>query len=72
MPLALAVSQLVDRYLGGDPTRLRRLGGRFTAMVLMPSTMTLEVSGDERGTLFFRVLTQDGQAAFSQGYLCYS
>ena len=70
--LALAVSQLVDRYLGGDPTRVRRLGGRFTAMVLMPSTMTLEVSGDERSTLFFRVLTQDGQPAFSQGFLCYS
>jgi len=49
-----------------------RLGGRFTAMVLMPSTLTLEVSGDERGTLFFRVLTQDGQLAFSQGFLCYS
>jgi hypothetical protein len=38
----------------------------------MPSTLTLEVSGDERSTLFFRVLTQDGQPAFSQGFLCYS
>jgi acyl dehydratase len=70
--MALAVSQLVDRYLGGDPTRVRRLGGRFTAMVLMPSTLTLDVSGDERNTLFFRVLTQDAQPAFSQGFLCYS
>jgi acyl dehydratase len=70
--MALAVSQLVDRYLGADPTRVTRLGGRFTAMVLMPSTLTLEVSGDERSTLFFRVLTQDGQLAFSQGFLCYS
>lgn len=62
----------MDRFLGGDPTRVRRLGGRFTAMVLMPSTTTLEVSGDEHNTLFFRVLTQDGQPAFSQGYLRYS
>ncbi len=69
--MALAVSRLVDEYLGGDPTRVRRLGGRFTAMVLMPSTLTLEIHGDEGGTLFFSVLTQDGQAAFSQGFLSY-
>ena len=67
--LALAVSRLVDHYLGADPTRVRRLGGRFTAMVLMPSTLTLEVFGNELGTLFFRVLTEDGQQAFSQGFL---
>ncbi len=69
--MALAVSRLVDHYLGADPSRVRRLGGRFTAMVLMPSTLTLEVSGNERGTLFFRVLTEDGQIAFSQGFLSY-
>jgi len=69
--LALAVSRLVDHYLGADPTRVRRLGGRFTAMVLMPSTLTLEVSGAEPGTRFFRVLTEDGQPAFSQGFLTY-
>src|SRR6185436_4298785 len=28
--LALAVSRLVDHYLGADPTRVTRLGGRFT------------------------------------------
>ncbi len=37
--MALAVTRLVDEYLGGDPTRVRRLGGRFSAMVLMPSTL---------------------------------
>ncbi len=41
-------------------------------MVLMPSTLTLEVFGNELGTLFFRVLTEDGQQAFSQGFLSYS
>ncbi len=70
--LALAISRLVDEYLGADPTRVRRLGGRFTAMVLMPSTLSLEVLGDDRKTLFFNVLTQDGGTAFSQGFLCYS
>jgi acyl dehydratase len=70
--LALAVTRLVDRYLGADPSRVRRLGGRFTAMVLMPSTLTLEVLGDENQTLFFRVLTQDGTEAFSRGFLRYA
>jgi acyl dehydratase len=70
--LALAVTRLVDRYLGADPSRVRRLGGRFTAMVLMPSTLTLEVLGDENQTLFFRVLTQDGAEAFSRGFLRYA
>ncbi len=37
----------------------------------MPSTLTLEVSGNEAGTLFFRVVTQDDQVAFSQGFLSY-
>ena len=69
--MALAVSRLVDEYLGADPTRVRRLGGRFTAMVLMPSTLTLEVLGHEQNTLFFTVRTADGQSAFSQGFLTY-
>ena len=70
--MALAVTRLVDEYLGGEATRVRRLGGRFTAMVPMPSTLTLEVLGDAGGTLFFTVHTEDGQPAFSQGFLCYA
>jgi acyl dehydratase len=70
--MALAVTRLVDEYLAGDPTRVRRLGGRFTAMVLMPSTLTLEVLGHESGTVFFSVKTQDDEPAFSQGFLCYT
>ena len=70
--MALAVTRLVDEYLGADPTRVRRLGGRFTAMVLMPSMLTLEVLGHEQNTLFFSVRTADGQSAFSQGFLSYA
>ena len=69
--MALAVTRLVDEYLGGDPTRVRRLGGRFSAMVLMPSTLRLTVSGPDDNTLFYTVFTQDGEAAFSQGFLCF-
>ncbi len=69
--LALALTRLVDTYLAGDPTRVTRVGGRFTAMVLMPSTLTLEVHSHDESTLFFTVYTQNGEAAFSQGFLCF-
>lgn len=69
--LALAVSRLVNEYLGGDSTRVRRLGGRFTAMVLMPSTITLEVHGQQSGALFYTVHGEDEKPALSEGFLCY-
>ena len=69
--MAMAVSRLVDVYLEGDPSRVRRLGGRFAAMVLMPSTLTLEVSGIEGDTLFYRVRTEDGGDAFGNAFLCF-
>jgi acyl dehydratase len=67
--LALAISRLLDTFVGGDPTRVRRLGGRFTAMVLMPSTLMLEVRGRADDTVFFDVRTDRGEAAFSGGFL---
>ena len=69
--LALAVTRLVDARLGGDPGRVRRLGGRFAAMVLMPSTLALQIDGQEDGVLFFTLFTQDGQPAISHGFLCF-
>jgi acyl dehydratase len=69
--MALAVSRLVNQHLGGDPARVRRLGGRFSAMVLMPSTLGLEVDEQTDDTLFYTVRTGDGSAALSRGFLCY-
>ncbi len=69
--LAMAVTRLVNGSLDGDPNRVTRLGGRFSAMVLMPSVLTLEILGDAAGTLFFEVRTEAGEVAFSQGFLCY-
>jgi len=69
--LALAVTRLVDTYLAGDPTRVRRLGGRFTAMVPMPSTLALEALAREPGTLCFLVRAEGGRPAFDHGFLCY-
>lgn len=69
--MALAVSKIVAEILQGDSTRVTRLGGRFRAMVLMPSTITLTVHGNGDGVVSYTVFTEDGQAAFSQGFLCY-
>lgn len=69
--MALAVSRIVERVLGGDPTRVRRLGGRFSAMVFMPSTLQLQIHGADTGLVSFTVLTEDGQRAFSEGFLCF-
>ena len=67
--LALAVSRLVEALTGGDPTRIRRLGGRFSGMVLMPSTLTLRTHQQDH-TICFEVLTQQGEPAISQGFVC--
>ena len=69
--MALAVSRLVDEYLNGQPERVRRLGGRFAAMVLMPSTLSLEVVALEEGLIHFDVHTEDGQTAFQNAFLAY-
>jgi len=42
--LALAVSAVVDRVAGGRPDRVRRIIGRFGAMVLMPSDISVRIS----------------------------
>ena len=67
--MAMAVSRLVDECLGGDPTRVRRLGGRFASMVLMPSTLTLEVTGMTDGAVFYELRNGDGQPAIRDGFI---
>jgi acyl dehydratase len=69
--MALAVSRLVNEHLEGRPDRVRRLGGRFAAMVLMPSVLSLEVAAIGTGVIHFDVRTADGQAAFQNAFLCF-
>jgi acyl dehydratase len=69
--LALAVSAIVHARLGDNPQRVRRLGGRFKAMVLMPSTLTLIVHHDRDGEISFTLLNAQGDPAISQGFVCY-
>ena len=67
--LAMAVSAIVDEFADGDPTLVRRLGGRFAAMVLMPSTIRLHAVR-EGDTVSYEVRTQEDQTAISQGFVC--
>ncbi len=69
--LALAVSCLVNQCLQGNPTRLRRLGGRFAAMVFMPSVLALVVTGQGADRLSFEVFAEDGRPAIRRGFLCW-
>jgi acyl dehydratase len=69
--LALAVSRIVDHYAQGLPDQVTRLGGRFSAMVLMPSTITLQAK--RAGNIVsFQVLTDQGETAISNGFVCLS
>ena len=69
--LALAVSAVVNEYLSGDAARVTRLGGRFAAIVLMPSQIELRVNNPVSGCIGYRVLNAEGQEALSQGFLVY-
>lgn len=70
--LALAVSRLVESALGGDPRRVRRLGGRFSGMVRMPSLLDLRLDHHSPGLLRFRVVNAEGRDAVSRGFLEYA
>jgi acyl dehydratase len=69
--LGLAVTELVRREAGGDPRRVRRISGRFSAMVMMPSTMTLEAHAPldqpDGRRIGFQVVTADGRPAIRDG-----
>ena len=71
--LALAVSRLVDYAAGGDPNRVRRFGGSFRGMVLMPSEIQVRVLEDDardgERVVSWDVLNADGTSAISKGFL---
>ena len=65
--LALAVSRVVARELGGEPGRVADIRARFSGMVPLPSTFTVRgCSGNGRG-LFFDAIGSDGRPVLSQG-----
>lgn len=67
--LALAVSGIVNSCIGGDVARVRRIGGRFSAMVPVPDTLTLDITRRGPDSVRFRVRNGQGQEAITQGFL---
>jgi acyl dehydratase len=64
---ALAGREIVRLYAEGDPSRLRRLHGRFRAMVIPGSDITVEHSAAADGRVFFAVRNEAGEPAVSHG-----
>jgi len=69
--LALSVSKIIMAEMGGDPGRVARIYGRFGAMVLMPSEITIRIMTREKiaadTAIFFETLSADGGRAIRDG-----
>ena len=72
--MAHGVTAVVDACAGGRPELVRRITGRFAAMVAMPSTITINVwpgtpAPDGTTTVPFEVLNAQGDAAVKDGLI---
>ena len=69
--LALAVSKIVAAETGGNPSRVSRIAGRFGAMVMMPSQVSLRICAREPARdgdrIFFEVLNDQNRPAIRDG-----
>ena len=69
--LGMSVSKIVESEAGGNPAHVSRVYGRFSAMVLMPSEITVRVLTRERSSdgdaISFETTTEDGGRAIRDG-----
>lgn len=66
---ALAATQLIQRCAGGEPMRLRRLAGRFAAMVTPGTTTTLHYGAapEAQHVVRYTVCNAEGAPAIDRG-----
>ena len=64
---ALAGREIVRLYCDGDPRRLRRLHGRFSAMVIPGTEISVEHARADDGFVRFVVRNHRGELAVAQG-----
>jgi acyl dehydratase len=69
---AIALREIINRSLGGDPTLVRRLVGQLRAMVLMGTTIEVRCLEDRPAQdgsreIFFEVLNAEGLPAVAEG-----
>ncbi len=67
--LALAVSEVVRRDLGGDPARVGEIAARFTGMVALPSSFTVRGHGRAGDRVAFDAVNERGEPVLSDGVL---
>jgi acyl dehydratase len=72
--LAYGVSAVVREHADDRPELVRRVAGRFAAMVLLPSTISVRMwdansTADGRRTVPFEVLNAEGDAAVKDGLI---
>jgi acyl dehydratase len=65
--LALAVSRVVARELGGEPGRVAEIRARFTGMVALPSSFTVRGRARDGHCVAFDAVGSDGRAVLGQG-----
>ncbi|MGI9480255.1 MAG: MaoC/PaaZ C-terminal domain-containing protein [Hyphomicrobiaceae bacterium] len=64
---ALAGREVIRTYCNGDPARLKRLHGRFTAMVIPGHEIRISLDEAADGAVGFTVFNHQEQAALSNG-----
>jgi acyl dehydratase len=69
--LAIAVSRVIEAEAGNDPTSIAEIYGRFSAMVPMPSEITVRILARERpggrDAVFFDVIGADDARVIRDG-----
>lgn len=64
---ALAGREVIRVCGGGDPARLKRLCGRFTAMVIPGTSIRVALEKPSDGVVGYTVFNAEGEAAISNG-----
>ena len=67
--LALCISRVVNRELGGDPASIHGVRARFTGMVKLPSTFVVRVAQPAERRISFDAVDDGGRPILSQGAL---
>jgi acyl dehydratase len=71
--LATAVSRIIQVEAPNHPERVARIAGRFGAMVMMPSILTVRILANDtspQGTsIFFEALNNEGKLAIRDGFV---
>ena len=68
---ALAGLTVLRAHAGCDVSRLKRLSGRFTGMIIPGDEIVIRHAPGPEGVVLFDVLTSSGAPAVSQGVACF-